>query len=671
MGFFCLINQMSSLCLLLFLTFELKIHLLKNTVFTLLFSLFAIVFYGQSTPDSTKTEKVKKLNEFYKYDKKEFLSDSINYGKLDTTFSSFFYYNPQFHNFKINLGNNGTAQKDLTYSPISRIGFKTKMDQINDFRFDRFNTNYFHLTQPFAKVSYINGAQKEEGIDIVFSQNINSRWNMGIEYKKVSSVGFYERQRANINSFKVFQSFKSKNNRYGIIANLNYNDSYNQENGGITSDSIFTEATKSSRQGVPINFNNARNLSRNQEFYVKQFLNFGEMKITHYIDENDSLYSDSVISKCIIPVLSPFHEFTYNNKEFGFEDNDTDPDNYALGTVGTNSNISDANMLLEIDNNLGLRWIPFKNKKGLLKNTNLSAYFGFQYLEYYQKEFHTSVNLTDEFLTNNLVGASISNEEINKNHFSASFSNVTSGFDKGDQIIRFYSSNKIGKFKLNLSLNLEKLNPNLVYRKFKSTTYSWDNSLNLIDRTHANVELEITHLKFKIGGNYDLVQNHTYFNSASKVRQYRGNINLYQSYLTQSFKVWKFHLNLNLRYQYVDQIGIINIPEILTYSSLYFETKFFKKEMLFRIGADLYLASNYTADSYNPIIRQFQSQTNTTINSYPWMDAYLMVKVDRTYFFTRMSNVLEGSVPYNYFAAPGYPMADRAFKFGIKWEFIN
>jgi hypothetical protein len=168
-----------------------------------------------------------------------------------------------------------------------------------------------------------------------------------------------------------------------------------------------------------------------------------------------------------------------------------------------------------------------------------------------------------------------------------------------------------------------------------------------------------------------LVQNHTYFNSASKVSQYEGNINIYQSYLTQSFKVWKFHLNLNLRYQYVDQIGIINIPEILTYSSLYFETKFFKKEMLFRIGADLYFATNYTADSYNPIIRQFQSQTNTTINSYPWMDAYLMVKVDRTYFFARMSNVLEGSVPYNYLAAPGYPMADRAFKFGIKWEFIN
>lgn len=644
---------------------------MKNTFFTVLFSFTTVFFYGQNSSDSTAIENTKKLTEFYKYDKNDFFSDSINYEKLDTTFSPFFYYNPQFYNFKTNLGNNGTAQKDLTYSPASKIGFKTKMDQIDDFRFNRFNTNYFQLTQPFAKVAYINGAQKEEGIDIVFSQNINSKWNMGIEYKKVSSVGFYERQRANINSFKVFQSFKSKNNRYGIIANLNYNDSYNEENGGIISDTLFTELPKSSRKGVPINFSNARNLSRNQELYVKQFLNFGEKKTIHYRDENDSLYADSIIDEYIIPVISPFHEFVYNNKEFGFEDNNADPANYPLGTVAINSIVSDASKLLEIDNNFGIRWSPFKNKEGILKNTALSAYVGFQYLEYYQKEFHTSINLTDDYYTNNLIGASVSNEEKNKNHFLISYAQVTSGFDKGDQNIRMLSSNKLGKYRLNLGINLDRLNPSLIFRKFNSTTFSWENELNLIDRTRVNAEFEIPHLKFKIGGDYNTITNHTFFNSNSLVNQYEGNIKLFQSYLSQEFKVWKLHLNLNLRYQHVDQIGIINIPEILTYSSFYFETNLFKKEMLLRIGTDLYYASDYKGDSYNPIIRQYQSQTTTTINSYPWMELYLMVKVERTYFFARMSNVLEGTVPYNYFAAPGYPLSDRAFKFGIKWEFIN
>ena len=93
--------------------------------------------------------------------------------------------------------------------------------------------------------------------------------------------------------------------------------------------------------------------------------------------------------------------------------------------------------------------------------------------------------------------------------------------------------------------------------------------------------------------------------------------------------------------------------------------------MLLRLGTDLYVASDYTGDSYNPITRQYQVQTSKTIQSYPWLEPYVMIKVDRTYFFLRIANALEGAVPPTNFAAPGYPMADRAFKFGIKWEFIN
>jgi len=644
---------------------------LKNTVFLLLFSLLTFSLFSQEKKGKDNTAKVKKIQEFYFFGENDFAIDSIPYQKLDTTFTPFFYYNPQLFNFKTNLGNNGTAQKDLVYSPVSSIGFKTKMDQIEDFRFNHNNTNYFQVTQPYAKVAYINGAQKEEGIDIEFSQNINENWNVGVEYKKVSSVGFYERQRANINSFKVFQSFKTKNNRYGVIANFNYNDSYNEENGGIRNDSLFTEAPKTSRKGVAINFSNARNLSRNQEFYVQQYLNFGQIKTTYYKDENDSLYPDSILTTRIIPILSPFHEFIYNNKEIGFEDQNADSTNYPIGTVSNNGFIADFTNIREIDNNLGVRLIPFKNETGFLKSIQLSVFGGFQYLEYYQKEFHTSVNLNDKFYTNSLFGASISNNLNSKYHYKFNFNKVFEGFDQGDQSIQLLSINKLGKIKVKGQIKIDQLNPDLVFRDFKSTTYSWGGELKLINRNHVNVELGVPHLKFKIGASYDNTENHTYFDSNSVIKQFNGGLGIFQVNMSQLFTVWKFHLNLNLRYQSTDKKGIINLPEFISYTSLYFENTLFKKEMLLRIGTDLYFATDYTGDSYNPIIRQYQSQTTTTINGYPWLEAYLMVKVDRTYFFARMTNLLEGAVPNNYFAAPGYPMADRAFKFGIKWEFIN
>jgi hypothetical protein len=126
-----------------------------------------------------------------------------------------------------------------------------------------------------------------------------------------------------------------------------------------------------------------------------------------------------------------------------------------------------------------------------------------------------------------------------------------------------------------------------------------------------------------------------------------------------------------LRYQWIDQAGIINVPEWLGYGKFYLESRMFKNELLYRIGMDLFANANYTADGYNPTLRRFYSQTDTEIETIPWGEFYIMANVDRTYFFLRVSNVFEGAIPYNYFASPGYPLPDRALKLGIKWEFVN
>ncbi len=644
---------------------------MKNLVFLILLSLLNYSLSAQDIPAKGKKDKVVKLQEFYTFNKTDFINDSIDYNKIDTTFFPFFYYNPQLYNFKTNLGNNGTAQKDLKFQSDSKFGFNTQFDQLDDFRFNHQKNEYFQVSQPYAKAFYINGAQKEEGIEIEFSQNINPSWNIGLEYKKVSSEGFYLRQRASINSFRMFQSYKSKNNRYGVIANLNYNDSYNEENGGIVNDSLFTESNNVSRKGIPVRFDQARNISRNQEFYVKQFLNFGKVSTQYYTDDNDSIYLDSIIGKSVIPKLTPYHEFRYNNKEFGYVDLSADSLNYPAGSVNNGMNISDFTNLKEVDNMLGIRWMINRNKSEVLENLSLKAFGGFQYLEYFQQEFYTGKTLNNQYLTNTIIGASLSNDWRSKYHFSINYHEVTEGYDVGDRNINLTSSNQLGKMKVSAEIHLEKSNPKIVFRDFSSATYSWKNNLNLIERNGANLEIEIPNLRFKLGADYNAISNYTYFDHSSKVNQFNRDLSIFQAYLSQSFRVWKFHLNLNLRYQNIDKSDIINIPEFLSYSSFYFETTIFKKEMLVRAGSDLYYTTDYTGDSYNPTIRQYQTQNTNTIGSYPWLEAYMMVKVDRTYFFVRVTNLLEGAVPYNYFAAPSYPMPDRALKFGIKWEFIN
>jgi hypothetical protein len=103
-------------------------------VYTLL---IAINLLGQASEDSSLSyEDSQKLKQFEYFSKEKFWNDSVESKRVDTTLDNFFYYSPQFFNFKMNLGNNGTAQRNLYFKPSSKTGFKTSFDQLHDFKFD-------------------------------------------------------------------------------------------------------------------------------------------------------------------------------------------------------------------------------------------------------------------------------------------------------------------------------------------------------------------------------------------------------------------------------------------------------------------------------------------------------------------------------------------------------
>ncbi|MGB0403602.1 MAG: putative porin [Salibacteraceae bacterium] len=639
----------------------------KIVLFLLIIPLFS---WGQlnkiklGPPDSNR---VIKLQEFYTMNQDEFYFDSSQYVFIDTSIEGFYYNNPQLYNFQTNLGNNGSAQKELSLSPTPILSFKTKFDQLDEFRFKESSNKFYNVTQPYAKVSYINGAQNEEGINIQFTQNISEGWNMGVEYKKESSEGFYVRQRNSLNHFRVHQIFKSKNNRYSILANLNYNDNYNEENGGIAYDSLFTDFPENSRKGIDVNYQNAKNTANNQEYYLKQNINFGNKSFIKYVNENDSIYQDSIIGNYITPTLSIYHEFRYNNTLFRFEDSSPDPLNYP--SLSLRGQISESTRINELNNIIGIRLRPFH--ENYIGTFGLDLFGGYDYLEYHQYNVYNGVDLRHDFYTNTIIGGRINNSKSNKYHLKIEASSVISGFDKGDQIISFESHSSIKYFNVSAAISIASTNPELIKREYASFTNTWSNNLNKTNSNNYNLKIEVPKLNFNLSGKFNQTDNYTYFNSNSEVIQYGTTINTFQIELSQKFKVWKLHLDLKGQYQNIDKTGIINLPELITFSSFYLESTLFKKDLLYRIGMDLFWASEYYGDAYDPTIRQYLTQNTTKIESYPWLDVFLIVNIDRTFFFARVSNVLEGAVPYNYFSAPGYPMRDRAFTFGLKWEFIN
>lgn len=626
-----------------------------------------------SNQDSTKDEiKYPKASNFHQFVLDEIYPDTFLLRNMDTTFSKFFNYDNNLYRFNSNLGNLGTPIQSLLVNDSMITGLNFQFDEMESFRWGINTLKFKEVSQPYASVMYFNGAQKEEGVELQLSQNVRENWNISVGYRKIGSEGFFVRQRTAINNFYFNQHFKTKNNRYQLILYGIYNETNNEENGGLVNDTLFTSSPeKFSRKGFPVNFTNASNQSRSQEYLLKQRFNFGPEKKFFYINENDSIFPDSIIRTQIIPRFTLEHHFNYRHQEFVFEDKLLDSNNYTLTNIQNGSNIFDKTLLNKFDNEVGIIVRPWiSNDSSFLSGFRLRAAAGLQYGTYEQTS--NGVLLTDEFLNNTYVSSRLYNLPFAKHHVSLFGKLVVNGYNEGDFQLRGNFTNRLNnQLKVNLTAGMSSQRPALLFDQFASKGWSWNTSLNKIALSKINAELQMDSSYFKMGLAFQSVSNYTYFGFDGTPRQYSGIINTVRPYVEKLFNVSKFHLRISGGYQFSDQAGVINRPEIYTHNSLYLETRLFKSEMLLRIGGDLFYISEHTADYYNAPTRQFINQTQQNVGDYPWFEPFIMVNVERFYFFARMANATEGIPNYNYLTRPGYPMQDRAFKFAIKWTLIN
>lgn len=617
-------------------------------------------------------EKVPKSNNFYQFTVQQIHPDTFVFSKIDTTFTPFFNYDNHLSNFNSNLGNHGSATKSLLANDSILTGLNYTFDNLDAFRWGKGNIKFKELSQPYASIMYFNGAQKEEGVELHLSQNIRENWNVGVGYRKISSEGFYVRQRNAINNFYFNQQLKSKNHRYQLIFYGIYNETYNQENGGIQNDTLFTNSPeKISRKGFPVNYTDATNRSRQQEYLLKQRFNFGPTKYFYYRDENDSLYPDSIIKSQIIPRITLEHSLLYQHQEFVYEDGNIDSTNYPFQSIQNGSALIDKTLFNKFDNELGIILRPWvKRDSTFLTGLRLRSAAGFQYGTYEQKS--NNKLQTDVFQNNVYLSSSLYNLPFTKHHLAISGKLILAGYNEADFNITGYYSNSITKkIKVSIKTAFGSQRPALLFDQYNTFGWVWNTNLDKLSISKADLNLKIDSSFFKVGIAVQSTTNYTYFGWDRLPRQYSNAITTIRPYVEKLFNLGNFHLQLKGGYQFIDQAGIINLPEIYSHNSLYFEGRLFQSEMLVRLGSDVFYVSNYTADRYNPATKQFYIQNNQIVGAYPWLEPFLMVNVERFYFFARMANATEGLRSYNYLARPGYPLQDRAFKFAIKWTLIN
>jgi hypothetical protein len=149
--------------------------------------------------------------------------------------------------------------------------------------------------------------------------------------------------------------------------------------------------------------------------------------------------------------------------------------------------------------------------------------------------------------------------------------------------------------------------------------------------------------------------------------------------VTKTFKLWKLYSKNQITYQATENPEVLAIPNLIFYTSTYFNHKFHFSstggELDFMLGIDGFYTTDYYGYEYSPALSQFYSQSDQLIGGYPMLDAFLNLKLKRVRFFLKLQHFNSIWGKQNYYAAIHYPhnqMMNNTqlfFKFGISWAF--
>lgn len=221
-----------------------------------------------------------------------------------------------------------------------------------------------------------------------------------------------------------------------------------------------------------------------------------------------------------------------------------------------------------------------------------------------------------------------------------------------------------GKFSTSLK------EPDWFSQHYYSNHYVWDNDFGKTSTTKAEAFLDIPKWRLEASFSYGLLNNYLYNDTLGIIRQHDGLINVMSGYVRKDFKLWKFHLDNKILFQYSSNRDVLPLPMLTFHMRYYLELEAVKNVLTVQIGADATMNTPYYAPAYNPALGTFQLQTRELIGYNPYIDVFLNMQWKRVNVFIKVINVGQGWPDGgNMFSAYHYIKPYRGFKVGIHWPF--
>lgn len=627
----------------------------KNSVFSWIAAgLCSLPFLAFAQTDSLSKSKFPTtyLSE-YDIDRNlpEHLEDtSINHNEI---------YHPYYRNFGIfqDLGNIGTPGRSQFFDFNRPSDFMLGFNPYQIFYKKAEDTRYYKTKLPYTDFNYTQGQRELLLLAAKFSYNLSPRLNVGVDFNRVTSEGFYPRQYTSGYFTKIFGSYQSKNNRYALLGNIVWNRGILDENGGLRSDSLF-ESLRGPNKAAPVQLNESQSRFKNNVIYAKQYYYLGKMASQNNFEDTIQRLSKSGFIA---------HTFKYERDNYFF-DNPTGDTSSLLFPV--NSGIDSTGIFYDsissysVMNRIAYAYYTKSNERQQ------------SFIEFALSHRYIEVQQMDEKRNFNNVWTEARMERIPKNEQNIGVklagSYCFTGYNQNDFKLSGELLFATKKFNISGAFNNQLYTPDYTQVHYRSAPFSWNNNFSKINVTHWRAAAQTKQFKHNIylSLNQYLIANFVYngLNIAPEQSNKILVINTLElsktfqaSILFLEHKVWLQQANLDL----------VRLPTFGGFARYYLSGKIFKKALELQVGAEVFYNTAFYGNAYHPSARVFHLQNQTQIGNYPMLDFFLTGKVMTAIIYAKYEHANMDWINTGFYNTPHYPLPVRIFRLGMRLRLYN
>ena len=554
------------------------------------------------------------------------------------------------------------------YLPYPLLGASAR--QFAYYEVDRIS--YYNVPTPLTELMFKTTFEQGQFLDALLTVNTSRRFNFSLAYTGMRSVGKFRDDQAELGRFRTTFNYATANNRYWIRGHYAYQDSENQENGGILESSKVAQFESGDeefrdRSRIDVTYQNTDSRVVGRRYFLDHQFNLIRPR-------KDSLTTTKTL-------VSIGHKLMYETRYFQFlQDREAE----SFGDAFT-TRINDKARLQGFYNEASAN---FSNPTWGELSGRLSHY-------YYNYRLESELILEDDtFLPNRLEGEEILlggfyENRIGPLHLKGDIQYALSGELTGNQY-DVYAGYQLGEKALvygRIEASSRMPNFNMLLYQSDYNNFNWNNSGSYQKQQLRSLEFGIEAGKFgEASASISNLENFAYFrvdqglgdidvaniNAFVRPHQLSSTINYLKVEYQNELKWRRWSLDNRILYQHVEQDEqALNVPQLITRNSLYFSKWIFDKAMFLQTGVTLKYFTAYNMDGYHPLLGELYSQEREELGGFPMLDFFINARVRQTRLFLKAEHFNSGFGDNNFYSAPNYPYRDFVIRFGLVWNFFS